>query len=995
MQIKNLFLPLLMIVFTSCSVVGTSRITDESLTPRKRKVSVRVNQAVRELKIDPVFGYISRTTRLDSIKIFKDQKKLQLYFNKYLSYLPMRNDNVDFFYRYIKDVLGRRYRNYSFEIFTLNMPLEQLVPNYFREDSTAIDNSRIPQEKDSMTQLVTRADWKVHADQGLANRHIALWHSHGWYYSNNLHRWEWQRPRLFQTVEDLLPFSFTVPYLVPMLENAGANVLLPRERDLQTNEVVVDNDSSSYNSKYIETGSWENSDTTGFLLGLAPYTTGENPFQSGTSRRIECDSIESATIQWIPNIPEAGTYSVYISYPQSDLNVTDAEYTVHHLGGKTTFKINQQMGGNTWIHLGQFQFASGEMGKVELTNKSNFTGKFVTADAVRFGGGMGDVQRESSISHRPRFVEGSRYYLQYAGMPDTLIYHVNEDKNDYTDDYTSRGEWVNYLVGNPSGPNKKRNIEGLKIPIDLSFSFHTDAGTTKDENVVGTLSIYSIQDKMDEVHFPSGYSRLANRDLADIVQTQIVNDARVLHFQNWNRRALMQGKYSEAYRPNVPSMLLELFSHQNFQDMKYGLDPKFKFNISRAIYKGFLKFIALNNGFDYVVQPLPVNHFQVEFSDSQQVTLKWKPQVDKLEPTAVPDQYIIYTRIDSLAFDNGIIADTCEYVFDNMNPGVQYSFKITAANAGGESFPSEILSACWVEDAKDTVMIVNNFDRIAPAQIIEDGNFKGFANFLDEGVPDKFDIGFTGLQHDFRRNSDWLTNDYPGWGSSFGNYETKVIAGNSFDYPYLHGTSLKNCGYSYISASDEAVESGRINLNHYKYIDMIFGEEKSTQFSPGKDSIVFKVFSDSMIAKITDYTEQGGNIFMSGAYLGSDLFQHPKDTSEYTEFARKVLRFNFDTDHAAAGGEFYFNRLERDILNYNIQLNDQMYRLEAPDALMPVNKSRTVMRFTDNEFGAGIAFNSEVYNLVISTIPLEIVLTQKSRDQYMMKVFDLLNNRIK
>ena len=43
-------------------------------------------------------------------------------------------------------------------------------------------------------------------------------------------------------MEDIGPLAFTVPYLVPMLENAGANVFLARERDFQTNEVIVDND---------------------------------------------------------------------------------------------------------------------------------------------------------------------------------------------------------------------------------------------------------------------------------------------------------------------------------------------------------------------------------------------------------------------------------------------------------------------------------------------------------------------------------------------------------------------------------------------------------------------------------------------------------------------------------------------------------------------------------------------------------------------------------
>ena len=38
------------------------------------------------------------------------------------------------------------------------------------------------------------------------------------------------------------PNHSSYPYIIPMLENAGAIVYTPRERDWQRNEVIVDND---------------------------------------------------------------------------------------------------------------------------------------------------------------------------------------------------------------------------------------------------------------------------------------------------------------------------------------------------------------------------------------------------------------------------------------------------------------------------------------------------------------------------------------------------------------------------------------------------------------------------------------------------------------------------------------------------------------------------------------------------------------------------------
>ena len=76
--------------------------------------------------------------------------------------------------------------------------------------------------------------------KGLQGRHLSLWASHGRYYNINKDKWEWQRPYLYCTTEDLFTQTIVVPYLMPMLENAGATVFSPRERDWQPNEIIID-----------------------------------------------------------------------------------------------------------------------------------------------------------------------------------------------------------------------------------------------------------------------------------------------------------------------------------------------------------------------------------------------------------------------------------------------------------------------------------------------------------------------------------------------------------------------------------------------------------------------------------------------------------------------------------------------------------------------------------------------------------------------------------
>ena len=108
---------------------------------------------------------------------------------------------------------------------------------------------------------------KLNITEGLRGRHLCVWASHGRYYDQEKGFWKWQRPDLYSTTEDLFTQTIVVPYLIPMLENAGAIVFTPRERDWQRNEVIVDNDDKKKAPNYIEINmkkDWTKSPLRGF-----------------------------------------------------------------------------------------------------------------------------------------------------------------------------------------------------------------------------------------------------------------------------------------------------------------------------------------------------------------------------------------------------------------------------------------------------------------------------------------------------------------------------------------------------------------------------------------------------------------------------------------------------------------------------------------------------------------------------------------------------------
>ena len=225
--------------------------------------------------------------------------------------------------------------------------------------------------------LVHNASQPYSAKQGLDGKHIALWGSHGIYYVQAYRMWKWQRARLWTTIEDLYTSSYTRSFLVPMLENAGAVVLQPRERDTQLHEVIVDDSDLTEGITSVQDAGWGRPS--------APLLEGDNPFAMGNYSTV------NTAVRYTPQLPESGEYAVYVSYKSLPKSNPQAKYTVVHKGISTTYHVNQQMGGGTWIYLGTFDFGTDvNSNYVTLTHK----GKHITTtDAIKFGGGWGSVAR--------------------------------------------------------------------------------------------------------------------------------------------------------------------------------------------------------------------------------------------------------------------------------------------------------------------------------------------------------------------------------------------------------------------------------------------------------------------------------------------------------------------------------------------------------------------------------------------------------------------------
>ena len=833
--------------------------------------------------------YNNDPIRLTDVEVDTKSRTITLRANAGFAEQPFTRKTVTRIRQEVTRLLPPPYNTYRSIILANGTPIEELIPMAW---SDTIAEHRVwgsIQYRGNAWVAPTSLPYDI--TQGLQGHHLSVWASHGSYYDTNKGSWQWQRPRLYCTSEDIFTQSFVVPFLIPMLERAGACVFSPRERDWQRHEVIVDNDLTTDEGLYQETSGtyeWQEAGI-GFSRVQDVYFDGENPFTAGTSRRAEAQprKREASKIVWQPRLPEDGRYAVYVSYTTLPTSVSDAEYIVRHRGIDTKFRVNQQMGGGTWVYLGTFDFAAGSSSDncVLLTNQSNYRGT-ITADAVRFGGGMGNIARGDSIhaplrSELPRYLECSRYYAQWAGMPYEL-YKNKEGVNDYAEDINTRSFMTNRLA---RGSVYLPGDSGLCVPIELSLAVHSDAGFRQDLSHIGTLGIYTsgintsgdfTDSLLIQGLLPSLRSRLMSRDLCDIVMTQVDKDIRS-SLGKWSRRQMYDRNYSETRVPQVPGMILETLSHQNFADLLRGHDPSFKMLLSRAIYKGILQYISTaHNRGQLVTQPLPVSNFSAILNEQgDSVHLSWSPTPDMNDASAYPTGYVVFTSEGEKGYDNGRKLYSPEVTLP-VRRGTLTKYQVQAYNEGGSSMTSEELCVYSPLRPRHRLLIVNGFTRLAGPQPIDNDSLRGFDFNLDPGVVYQHSTSYCGRQ---QRSSKQGFNgrDTEALGYSGNELANMLIAGNTFDFPTQHARdflmsdttlSISSCSASALCArtKDDSPNCQIAKLSNCQLIDLILGAQRRDGYSMNAESAL----SPALCQVLSQYAQVGGSLLISGAYISEE-----------------------------------------------------------------------------------------------------------------------------
>lgn len=554
------------------------------------------------------------------------------------------------------------------------MPLSDLLPEVkFSSQSFPANNDPVPSIPGPMpgTPGAPPLTSGSQPEGVLSGKTVWLSAGHGWVWTGI--RWITQRPNTHGIVEDFANSETVNYFLARYLWNAGADVWLVREPSNNEFEIIVDNDHGS--PGYTESGQFNTSSSSGYDGGSYRYALSEIN--------------ESATATWRPDIPEPGMYPVWVWFRHNTNRAVDTRYQIRHTGGITDVSISQEVHGDTWHYLGEFYFETGTGGYVALTNQSSDAGQAVVADAVRFGGGMGSIDRGQGVSGKPRWEEAARYYAQYMGFP--------------------MDESINDVIVRPMYAEWEKS-KGYPGEDGVFISWHTNCC-----NNSGTLSfIHSFQ--------PTPGSE----ELQSIVHNELVDVLRSDWDKDWQDRGQLSADFGEVRElSTMPGVLLEIAYHDteypgDADDLK---EPRFRQLTGRAVYQGIVKYFADKDGVPAVMLPQPPTHLTARNDAPDGAVLSWQSPPAGDTTGGEAESYRVYMSDNGRGFDNGVVTSDPFITIPDLKPGSLNFFKVTAINKGGESFPSQVAAVAAPRSGnKVPFLIVNGFDRLDKDSMLRQGD---------------------------------------------------------------------------------------------------------------------------------------------------------------------------------------------------------------------------------------------------------------------------------
>ena len=646
----------------------------------------------------------------------------------------------------------------------------------------------------------------------LSGKIVYLNAGHGWTAANQSGgAWTTQRGETFEIVEDLLNGDFHV-FQAESLWNAGATIVPLRPIGDQIREVVLDNDDPGVTFE----GPWSDSSSPVYF-----GSAGDLPY-----RFAAVSETETARAIYRPELPEAGLYPVY-TWVLGDTNRADQLYRVEHAGGVTEVRVDHRRVGGGLVYLGTFRFEAGDAGSVTISNQVEEVdaGAFgssgvVIADMIRFGNGMGDIDRGGGVSGYPRADEASLYWIEThagQGVPSSAWRTSSNDGSS--------------TVGTPPRWAARMNLAGAGEPEDRVFlSLHSNAANTVARGVIARYNGNNNPASATPNQFL----------LADILASRINIDlpAQDAEFEHpWGVRSVVTldrsdfefGEISNfQLNGEMDATIVERAFHDNQQDAELLRDAVVNRAMADATTRGLIEYFGIVDGGETIqtVPPAQVTHASAVPYGATGVRLDWCTAGSSVWKPDPADRVVVQHSFDGAGFIDLITVpaagpaeldtDALGLTSSEQSGNVQF-FRLVAENDGGRSVSSTVLAV--TPGGPADVLIVDGFDR--EDRFLNTREFVGFGT-IDRVRPERQ---------------------------------------NAKRYAVPVASSIASAGLRVATASNDAVVASSPDLGDFAAACWLLGEESAeTDTFDGIEQFI-----------VSGYVAGGGSLLVSGSEVAWDL----------------------------------------------------------------------------------------------------------------------------
>ncbi|MBN1475981.1 fibronectin type III domain-containing protein [Candidatus Sumerlaeota bacterium] len=781
----------------------------------------------------------------------------------------------------------------------------------------------------------------------LSGRIVFTCGGHGWTCNINGEDTAWycQRGDWNDLVEDLGNADQLALYVEECF-NAGATVVPFRPVGQQDNEVLIDNDDPQVSLS----GLWSESVSPVFYghEGDVPYL-----FANATS-----SGAPLAVARYTPDIPVAGFYPVYCWARDGLDRVSDQRHLITHSGGTSEVRINHRRVGKGWIYLGTYHFERGTGGHVEITNESSDTtspNPRVIADAIRFGNGMGDVDRGRGISGQPRADEAAMYWLMRGfgqGLDTATV--VRPGMGDQSSNVGVPARMAALMNRETEGPMTDR----------VYLGFHTNAFDP------GSLGLFNGNNTNGAAATPN-QERWAELIAAESNDDLVAIGSPPLEMPWPNRRALGLSltldrgdiEFGEINNASIhdefDATIIEVASHGLPVDATLCLDPRVRRWVARASLQATVRYFHEFGGGALLFSPDPPVNARVIGEGPGRVIVSWDPPLIDPVGGSAPSGYRVERSSNGLGFDGGVEVEgalTTSLTLTDVEPGEIVYLRVRAINDAGQSLPSATVAARAGEEPAP-VLIVNGFDRFDRALCVRQRDTVGSSG-VDAKIPDTFSRIFP------RRI-------------------------NSFDYVIQAAEAIDAVAPELVfdSCQNEAIESGDIDLAEYRAVIWMLGREASAE----------ETFSATEQERVIAFLAGGGDLFVSGSEIAWDLDRDRGPTFADRVFLNTWLHADLGGDENADARTLGVRPLAGRLFGETLGLflddgNRGTYAARQPDILTPVGPGVVaVMRYAGGRGGtAAVAYDGSAGGgrVILFGFPFETIVSPSARADVMERVLE-------